>query len=136
MSPVRAATFAARSMRGHEEIERLLAIIADGVRAQMGRPKCLARPSWVDDPTETLLRRHSEELVELANARESLRTLRGLIAGGAQGKAPSSEWPIYEACLRQVFLESVDVVNFAAMLVDPLRLGRIFCEEHPARFVA
>lgn len=123
-------------MSGHEEIERLLAIIADGVRTQMGRPKCLARPSWVDDPTEALLRRHSEELMELANARESLRTLRGLIAGGSQGKAPSGEWPIYEAALRHVFYESVDVVNFAAMLVDPVRLKRLMDPAHPARFVA
>ena len=102
-------------MSPKREVDLLVEIISDGVRAKMMRPKCLARSSWIEDDTPTLLDRLEGEVTELRAERAVL--LRTLSEEG--GKVSRRE---ALGCVA-VFFEACDVAAFAGMLVDPRRFA-------------
>lgn len=88
-------------MSGPEEVEVLVRILADGVRAKMLRPKYLARGSWLKDSYLTLRNRVAYGL------RETEAELNGYTV-----EEFGVEWA------RRVFAETCDVAAFGAMLAD------------------
>lgn len=99
-------------MSGPKEVERLIKIVAAGVREKMMRPKCLERPSWRTDSDRALLRRLHEEDDEFHRAYIAFRN--SLIAFDARDPLTAEQ--------RLEMVRTVwDMAAFAAMLIDPKR---------------
>jgi len=109
-------------MSGPDEVERLIAIISDGIRRKMMRPKCLARPSWKNDSTAQLLRRVTEERYELMVAERDLR--EWLISAETGRIIPMRLATVpLDDFVQAVADETFDLAAFGGMLIDPERLG-------------
>ena len=103
-------------MSGPDEVERLMTLGVEGMRAKMMRPRCLAKSSWVLDSNYALLRRVHEEMDELKEACVHARH-------ATEAFGPTSD--ITLRCLADVDAEGSDVKNFTTMLIDPRRIESI-----------